>query len=172
MIEFRTSALVAAIVVALAPAAGAGEYKPVDVQKVVPFADNSGVRDEVKSECQLQTRLPNYIVDFAKGNPPVQLQDELGDSGASTRQLHIVIEGVNEGGNWFVGRHKGVTVSGELKEGDQIVGSFRAARNTSGGFAGGYKGACSFVSRCAKALGKDIAGWLRNPTMNAGLGDL
>ena len=35
-------------------------------------------------------------------------------------------------------------------------------RNSGGGFGGGYKGSCSVLGRCTKALGKDIAGWLRD----------
>jgi hypothetical protein len=169
MTRIRTYALGIALLLASAPAVLAGGG--VVVLQEIPFAGDAVIRDKVKTECQLQTQLPRYIADFTKGSPGVELRDAF-DDGSGDRQLHVVISSVNEGGNWFVGRHKGVTVSGELKHQGKVIGSFSAARSTSGGFAGGYKGACSFVGRCAKALGKDIAGWLGNPTMNAGLGDL
>ena len=172
MTGIRSFALGLVLILAWAPAALAGDFREVDILRELPFSDDANVRDKLRTECQLQTQLPRFIADYAKGNPPVELEDTLDDGDSDDRQLHIVITGVNEGGNWFVGRHKGVTVKGELRKQGQVVGSFRAARSTSGGFAGGYKGACSFVGRCAKALGKDIAGWLQNPTMDAGLGDL
>lgn len=157
------------------PVAFAGDASPgpVEVLKTLPFSEDADVREKVVSECELQTRLPQYIAQYAEknGQPSVRLADALSE-GSAARQLHVRIINVHEGGNWFVGRNKGVTVAGELKQGGQVVGSFRAARSTSGGFAGNYKGACSFVGRCAKALGKDIAGWLQSPTQDARLGDL
>ncbi|MEJ2404442.1 MAG: hypothetical protein P8171_09165 [Candidatus Thiodiazotropha sp.] len=37
---------------------------------------------------------------------------------------------------------------------------------------GSFKGTCSILGRCVKALGKDISEWLINPTMNARLGEM
>ena len=40
-----------------------------------------------------------------------------------------------------------------------------------GGAFGGFKGTCSILGRCIKAIGADIAKWLANPTMDAMLGN-
>ncbi len=52
------------------------------------------------------------------------------------------------------------------------MGSFVAARYSTGGAFGGYRVTCSILGRCIKALGKDIAGWLKSTTMDAALGDV
>ena len=40
-----------------------------------------------------------------------------------------------------------------------------------GGAFGAFKGTCSIIGRCTKALGQDIATWLTAPTQNAEIGD-
>lgn len=47
----------------------------------------------------------------------------------------------------------------------KVVASFRARRNTGGGPT------CAALAKCAKSLGKDIAGWIAEPSMDAKLGD-
>jgi hypothetical protein len=64
-----------------------------------------------------------------------------------------------------------VTVEGELVENGEVIGSFTASRYSSGGAFGGFKGTCAILGRCIQSIGKDIAAWLKNPTMNAMLGN-
>jgi len=35
----------------------------------------------------------------------------------------------------------------------------------------GFKGTCSIMGRCVKALGRDVAEWLQSPSKGAVLGD-
>lgn len=74
---------------------------------------------------------------------------------------------VAPGGGGFSGS-KSATVSGELKENREVIGSLTASRTASFGMS---YGTCSMLKRIAKKLGKDIATWLMAPTMNAKLGD-
>ena len=64
-----------------------------------------------------------------------------------------------------------MTVIGTLRERGRVVGSFRAKRYTTGGAFAAFKGTCSIIGRCTKAIGKDIAAWLENPGMDSKLGD-
>ena len=41
-----------------------------------------------------------------------------------------------------------------------------------GGAFAGYKGSCSVLGRTVKAMGKDVAQWLKAPTDEAALGDM
>jgi len=58
-----------------------------------------------------------------------------------------------------------------LKENGEVIGSFTGARYSGGGAFGGFKGTCAILGRCIETLGKDIATWLKDPTMNAMLGN-
>ena len=55
-----------------------------------------------------------------------------------------------------------MSVKAELFVNGQSKGYVNLTRNSGGGFGGGFKGSCSVLGRCTKALGKDIAKWLRD----------
>jgi hypothetical protein len=132
----------------------------------VGFAESVFVRDQVRAECQIETKLPHFIQAYASKHMNLTLVSELPESGKA-RVLTVEVTEVAEAGNAWTGRHKSLTIKGELRENGEVIGTFKARRSTNGGFVGGYKGNCSFFGRCAKALGKDVARWLQNPTMNA-----
>ncbi len=153
----------------LAPAAHAAEKKTVTIGRSIEFAEASGASSNVKAECTLQTRLPEFIKSYASG-VKVVLADDIGKS-TEGRVLHLEITHVigHGGGAWS--GSKSVTVEGELTENGEVIGTFTAMRYSSGGAFAGFKGTCSILGRCIKTLGKDIATWLRNPTMHAMLGN-
>ena len=73
------------------------------------------------------------------------------------------------GGAWSGA--KWMTVKGTLVENDKPIASFRAKRYSTGGAFGGFKGTCSIIGRCTKAIAQIIAEWLKNPVDGARLGD-
>jgi hypothetical protein len=149
--------------------AGSSAAESVSVLRQVSFAESTMVRPEVKAECQLQTKLPGFVQEYARANGiEVVLVDALPKTG---RVLDLQISDTGEGGNAWTGRVKTLTISGRLLENGKEVGSFRGRRSTSGGAFGGWKGNCAFFGRCAQALGKDVAGWLKSPTANATIGE-
>lgn len=90
---------------------------------------------------------------------------------AKGKLLSVKITGlVGPGGGAWSGA-KQVTIDGVLTENGKTLGTFKGMRVSGGGTFGAYKGTCSILGRCVKALGKDVAGWLKAPTMNARLGD-
>ncbi len=140
----------------------------VIVSRVAEFAEASGVTDNVQKECTLHTRLPGFIKDFAKGR--VELADDVSES-TPGRVLHLkIVNVIGPGGGAWSGS-KSVTVEGKLTDNGEVVGTFIASRFSGGGAFGGYKGTCSILGRCIKTIGKDIALWLKNPTMDARLGN-
>ena len=154
-------------IAALPLIAGAGSHDVV-MLRAVPYAEDAFVRPDVRDQCKLETRVADYIVAASKG--AVSTVGELTENGKAS-VLDVQIADTTESGNAFAGRHKSLTLQGELRENGKVVGSFLARRSTMGGVFGGYRGNCSFLARCAKTLGRDVAQWLRNPTMNARLGD-
>ncbi len=100
----------------------------------------------------------------------VVLAEDLSDS-TEGRVLHIeIVNVIGTGGGAWSGA-KSVTVEGKLTENGEVIGTFTSSRYSGGGAFGGYKGTCSILGRCIKAMGSDIAKWLANPTMDAKLGD-
>lgn len=153
----------------LVSAAYAADKPSVAVSRELEFADSSGVSGKVRSECTLQTRLPQFIKDSAT-TMTVELVEDI-EATTAGRVLKIeIVNVIGKGGGAWSGS-KSVSVRGELTENGEVIGTFISSRFSGGGAFGGYKGTCSILGRCVKAMGADIAAWLSNPTMDARLGD-
>ncbi|WP_428102722.1 hypothetical protein [Candidatus Rariloculus sp.] len=163
----RSTALIAPILIVACSVAQAETFT---VPAEVGFADIVAVSDAVRNECTLQTRLPEFIKDGARGDVDIVISDEPLDNvaGKVLRLEYVNILGAG-GGAWS--GPKSATVSGELWENGELIGSFVASRYSRGGAFGGFKGTCSILGRCIRTLGVDIARWLGDPTMDARLGN-
>jgi hypothetical protein len=156
--------IAAAAVLVSAGSAPAGE-QDVKVLRSIPFADDAASQ-KVQDECELQTKVPHFLDAYSE---KVELVD--GALGKSGRVLELKISEVHAPGGGAFSGAKSMTVKGVLRENGKEIGSFTARRYSGGGAFGGYKGTCAIVGRCAKAIGKDIAGWLENPQKDSELGD-
>jgi hypothetical protein len=123
----------------------------------VPFAAEASVTDAVRRECGLPEQVSSFVSNYA--GDAVEVRKSPGGGKVLDMQITQVL-GV--GGPFTP---KSLVVEGKLKEGGKVVASFRARRNTGGGPT------CAALAKCAKSLGKDIAGWLDAPSMDAKLGD-
>lgn len=141
----------------------------LNLRATAPYDKNLLVPWAVKAECALETKLPAFIEEYARGQfDTINLID---DADAKGKLLSVKITGlVGTGGGAWSGA-KQVTINGVLTENGKTIGTFKGMRVSGGGAFGAYKGTCSILGRCVKALGKDVAGWLKKPTMNARLGD-
>jgi hypothetical protein len=136
-----------------------------------PFAEHAQVREAVRSDCQLETKLPAFIKKFADSNDiQVALQTEPFDTNKGKVLLLEITNVYAQGGGAWSGS-KAMSIAGKLYDNGNMIGDFTAMRYSGGGFFGGFKGTCSIIGRCSKTLGKDVANWLSNPTKNAHLGD-
>ncbi len=140
----------------------------ITIAKAIPFSEFSGATQSVMNECKFETRLPAYIKKAAKKKVDVvlstkPLEEVLG------KVLFLEITNVNAAGGGGYSGSKSATVSGELKENGELIGSVTVRRRT---LIGMMPGTCSMLKRVAKKMGSDIAGWLAEPTTNARLGDL
>ena len=163
--RIAVSMALAAFVFAAMPAAAAETTK---IQRSIPFAANASVPAAVRDQCELQTKVPEFIAQSAGSS--VELVDGALDR-KKGRVLALEITEVHApGGGGFSGP-KWMTVKGELYDKGKQIGSFRAKRYSTGGAFGGFKGTCAIIGRCTKAVGGDIASWLSSPTQNAELGD-
>jgi len=161
MIRNRSNgfALALALVFAASTAWAGGE---VTIVSPAEYKDGILVSDAVKAECELPTKVPAFVHEFAEEEDfVVTLAD--GKVGKKGRVLRVTIE-VGLVGGW--GGPKALTISGELRENGKVIGTIKARRTSMGGPFGAFKGVCATLGRCAKTLGKDLAEWLEAPTMD------
>src|SRR5262245_61881963 len=136
----------------------------IGIPKVVPIAANVEISQAVRDECQLGEKVSQFLAEFA---PNATFSDDP----KTGRYLSMEItEVVATGGGAWSGP-KWMTVKGTLQENEKPIASFRAKRFSTGGAWGGFKGTCSIIGRCTKAIAEDIATWLKNPVDGAKLGD-
>lgn len=138
----------------------------------VVFAKDLKVRAAVRDECQLLTKLPAFIQSYGKSQyAAINLQAK--KSGKADFLAIEIIDLPQYKKNVWAGRGgQWVSVKGTLIRPGKKTVSFTGSRASMGGFMGAYKGTCALLGRCTKTLGKDIAGWLKNPVDNATLGDM
>ncbi len=139
--------------------------------KPINFGKDAYVRDAVKQECKLPSKLSQFIEEHASSQYANILTDTTASS-ADSQILIIEIEQVQGGGGGAWSGGKMVLLKGTLMKDGKVLGDFKARRYSGGGVFGGYKGTCAILGRCVKALGKDIAEWLTHPSSQAALGDL
>ncbi|MDJ0851026.1 MAG: hypothetical protein QNK04_21860 [Myxococcota bacterium] len=137
----------------------------VKVRSPVPYADGAKVRDAVRQQCELGEKVASFL---AESNGDVKLVESAGRKGSV---LHLEITQVHASGGGVWSGPKWMTVMGTLKKNGKTVSRFRAKRYSTGGVFGGFKGTCSIIGRCARAIGQDIGAWLQNPQDGALLGD-
>jgi hypothetical protein len=140
----------------------------ITIAKSISFAADSGASQELIDDCEMQTRLPEYIKKEGKRKIDVELsKGPLED--AEGKILHLEISNVYAPGGGAYSGSKSVIVMGELKENGEVIASMSGRRHS---MVGMMPGTCSIMKRITKKLGEDIADWLAEPTMNAELGDL
>jgi len=132
------------------------------------FAKSAVVPTPVQTECQLPEKLASFIESYAKQRfDAVQINDR---SGSGKVLMVEITDLIGTGGGAWSGS-KAVTISGKLMEGDKTIGNFIGRRTSGGGFGAGFKGTCSILGRCVKALGKDIGAWLKAPSTDSRIGE-
>jgi hypothetical protein len=156
--RWRIVVLVGMLLVVSIPAAA---EEPLTIVSPTTYKAGLEVRDAVKAQCGLLEKVPAYIEEFARKNGPVTLATTT--KGAKGKTLVVEIEEIREAGTMGP---KSLTIKGELRSGGKLVGTIQARRSSMGGPLGMFGGACGILHRCAKALGKDLAGWIENPAMN------
>jgi hypothetical protein len=161
LVSLTSSCLLAALCCHL-PAAAADDT--IGIPKAVPYAEKVDVTDAVRNECELGEKVSAFL---AKSASNARFSEDTSQG----RYLHMEITEVFAPGGGAWSGPKWMTVTGTLTEDDKPVASFRAKRFSTGGAFGGFKGTCSIIGRCTKAIAGDIAAWLKSPVDGAELGD-
>jgi len=148
------------VLAALLLGTGAAQAASVRVPQRIEFAKGSNVRPAIQNDCGIQTLVPEAIAGSASNVELVP--GKKGDLELAITDAHGPGGGVFSGPKW-------VEVTGKLRRGSKVIGTFRAKRiSTTDVFAGGT---CGILAKCARKVGADIGAWLQHPTMGAKLGD-
>jgi len=166
----RSSAIVSVLVAALIPF-GAQANDTITLQSKIPYAKDIVVPGAVRTECQLPEKTAVYVQQYAAKGMNVKVADSV-SAKTPGKVLVMKITNVIGGGGGAWSGAKSVTTEGTLYNNGKAIGSFKAARQSGGGAFGGYKGTCSILGRCIKAIGKDVGVWLQSPAMDSRLGDM
>jgi len=137
----------------------------------VSFGKEAVVSDAVRRECNLPEKLAQFIKENAAGQY-ASIVISASVTPADEQVLKIEIENLMGSGGGAWSGAKMVQIKGVLTKNGKQLGDFKARRVSSGGAFAEFKGTCAILGRCVETLGKDVAGWLKNPTPNAVLGNL
>jgi len=141
----------------------------IKISSKVPYAKNSRVSHAIKNECNIQSQITEYTKSYSEGN---DLNVTIDDAPSSSDMVvKTTITNAVSRGNAFLGHRKYISIKSELYKNGKLLSTMHAARQSGGGFMGGFKGSCAVLGRSAKALGKDVANWLKNPIDNAYIGN-
>lgn len=144
----------------------------LNLSKQARYEKGANVPQAVRDECGLETKIIRFVEKFAQKKFDNVVLVNNASSGTPGTALNITITDALAPKGGTASGYKSLTIKGTLWQNGKVQGTFTARRVTSGGASFiGYKGTCSMLARCAKALGKDVATWLEKPTMNAKLGD-
>ena len=141
----------------------------IKIASKIPYAKNSMVSYAIQTECNIQSQLSEYIKEYSEDNGLKVIIDDA--PSPSDMVLNVTIDKAVSAGNAFLGHKKYIVITGKLLKNGKLLSTVHAARRSSGGFMGGFKGSCSVLGRAAKALGKDIGKWLSNPVDNVYIGN-
>lgn len=126
---------------------------------------SSHVRD-----CDLVEELLDELEDEAER--AFQIRRVSDPRGVSGRVLVLRFTQVEGAWGGAISGSKSVTVTGNLLEGESVVGSFTAREETSAFTVSGRGTTCSLLEEAVEEIAEDVAEWLRAPSHGAQLGDL
>ncbi len=142
----------------------------ISVETLVPYADSSEVRDSIREECGLGTRLTRRIVDKGQNLGITVVRISNLDTAAQGPTLAIrITDAIAIDGGLFPS--KSISIDGVLKAKNKVVGTFVATRFARAGLLPSERDDCVIYSHAIDRLAKDVAKWLGNPGMDSHLGD-
>ncbi len=162
--------LLAAALAAL-PIISFAQGETLSLQRTAPYGKDLAVPSAIRFDCQLDTKIIDYIESFAGESFDKVVLVDNGEAVTAGKSLAVSITDLSGAGGGVWSGPKHLAIEGTLWLDGKIIGTFTGRRVTSGGALGAYKGTCSLLARCARSLGKDVAVWLKSPSLGAKLGE-
>jgi hypothetical protein len=146
------AALAAASFIVAATAAA----EPIKVARSVPYKDISVGTADVRQECDWNTQMIDYLVQYSRGT--VVATDENLDT-APGMALKLVVVGIHTAGGGAFSGPKWVKIRGELLLNGKVINNFQKTSHSMDLF----RGSCSVANKMGKQLSGWLAKWLRKP---------
>ncbi|WP_018863309.1 hypothetical protein [Thioalkalivibrio sp. ARh3] len=143
----------------------------VTVPERFAYSEDATVAEAIRRECELEERFPGFVQEFgARHDVRVETDADVGPDDAGKVLMVEITQARNDGNAWS-GHRSLAEAEGTLYENGEAVAEFTSRRVSGGGAFGGFKGSCSVMGRTVRAMGSDIAAWVRLPEDGAHLGN-
>lgn len=171
--------LIATTVLPLGLLSGAGFASAADeaisIATLIPYSDKSEVRDSIRQECGLSAKLSKRILERAlkKQVAVVRVGNRDAEADASKamrRNLDLRITDAIETSGGLLPTYS-LSIDGVLKEDGRVVGTFVGTRFARASLIPFRRGECANLREAVNFLAKDVAKWIRKPSLDARLGD-
>lgn len=147
----------------------------ISIATLIPYAEKSEVRDSIREECGLSAKLSKKIFERSLkkdvavvrvGNPDAESPTDK----AMRQHLDLRITDAIETSGGLLPTHS-LSIDGVMKEEGRVVATFVATRFSRASLIPFRRGECSVLREAANLLAKDVAKWIRKPSLDARLGD-
>ena len=134
------------------------------VPSFIPYANDNTAGEDVRKECTWNTTMPRYLAKESSGRVQVA---EPGLDSATDKKLMLVATHLHTAGGGGWSGPKWLVLEGKLMEKGKVLGNFEVRRQT---IRGSMRG-CGTLESLSEEITDDILEWLKNPSMNAKLGN-
>ncbi|MDP6977431.1 MAG: hypothetical protein QF570_02380 [Myxococcota bacterium] len=160
-----------AALVACSLAGTAWAENEVSIATLIPFADKAEIRDSIREECGLGSKLSKALVRRAAKKEVTLARvgnfEEQADTG---RSLELRITDAIQTGAGFFPAHS-ITIDGVLKQDGRIVGTMEGTRVAQASLIPFRRGECAILGEAIRLLAKDVIRWVKQPRLEARLGE-
>ncbi len=159
---------------------------PIAIAILIPYAEKAEVRDSIREDCGLSSRLSKSVVarslkknitmvrlgnsDEERANSDAPGVSEPGSAPPPRRDLELRITDAIETSGGLLPTHS-LSIDGVLKKDGKVVGTFVGTRFARASFIPFRRGECAVLSEAVRLLAKDVVRWVKKPSLDARLGD-
>lgn len=151
----------------------------IAIDSLIPYALDNEIETNIKRECRLPEKLSDFVATYAQRyNINVMRKPSIASSDSGKVLKIVIVHAVSSRSAVTVpgiggqgGHDKSTEIEGHLYEDGKLIGSFAGKRSSQGGAFSNFKGSCAVLGRTVKALGKDVARWLRRPELDSVIGE-
>jgi hypothetical protein len=136
----------------------------IKIAKVIPYQSAESVGSTNLTQCDWNQKLSQFIVKKSRGKVEA-VDTDLAQVQGKTLSLAILTAHTAGGG--AISGPKWGRVTGELRDGNELLGNFSIKRVSMQPFT---LSVCSPMSKVAEKLSGDIVNWLKNPTIDPDAG--